>query len=53
MRWHGQCSSLASSSPSPTTPVPHEDTMKDLIFVSLTVAFFAASWLYAVSFNRL
>jgi len=27
--------------------------MKDFVFVSLTVAFFAASWLYAVSFNRL
>lgn len=28
-------------------------TMKDLIFVAVSAAFFVVSWLYAVSFDRI
>jgi hypothetical protein len=35
--------------PSPGRTVP----MKDLVFVVVTAAFFAAGWLYAKSFDRL
>jgi hypothetical protein len=30
-----------------------DTTMKDLLFVGTTVAFFAVAWLYARSFERL
>jgi len=32
---------------------PEDSTMKDLLFVAITVGFFAISWLYARSFDRL
>jgi hypothetical protein len=37
--WHRACSDLPS--------------MKDLLYVGLTVAFFAIAWMYAKSFDRL
>jgi hypothetical protein len=32
---------------------PRTQPMKDLLFVGLTVAFFAVSWLYARTFDHL
>ncbi|HEV3030972.1 MAG TPA: hypothetical protein VG319_04980 [Polyangia bacterium] len=35
------------------TPDARTGRMKDFVFVAVTVAFFAVSWLYAKSFDRL
>jgi len=32
---------------------PHQNAMTDLIFVSITIVFFAAAWLYAQACERL
>jgi hypothetical protein len=38
----------------PSRPsVAEGPTMKDLIFVAVTAAFFVVSWLYALSFDRI
>jgi hypothetical protein len=33
--------------------VAEGSTMKDLIFIAISAAFFAVSWLYALSFDRI
>jgi hypothetical protein len=38
--------------PAPGSPGPRNQAMKDLLFVGLTVAFFAVSWLYARSLGH-